>query len=75
MAEQHDPIAFFRHVLRAGDVALARRLGRLLMADPRYRDLALAELAALGAPGSAGSTPAGAALTRLSSRLLGENGA
>ena len=38
MAEQHDPIAFFRHVLRAGDVVLARRLGGLLMADPRYRD-------------------------------------
>ncbi len=30
MRPQHDLIALYRHVLRSGDVALARRLGRLL---------------------------------------------
>ena len=55
MRRQHDLIAFYRHVLRSGELALAGRLGRILLSDPRYRDRALIELNGLldhlGVPG------------------------
>jgi hypothetical protein len=47
MRPQHDLIPFYRHVLRSGDVALARRLGRILLQDPRYHARASAELRGL----------------------------
>ena len=47
MRTQHDLIAFYRHVLRSGDVALAGRVGRALMKDPAYRRGVLGEVCRL----------------------------
>lgn len=44
MQTQHDLLALYRHLLRSGDVAPARRLGRALVRDSRFRPRALAEL-------------------------------
>ena len=65
MRPQHDPIPLLRHVLRAGDVRLATRLGRALRSDPRYRTRVERELRALPRPGPAHLTPGGRLLDQL----------
>ncbi|MGI9080989.1 MAG: hypothetical protein ACR2FZ_01740 [Thermoleophilaceae bacterium] len=50
MRREHDPIAFYRFVLRSGDVELAERLTRAFRSDPRYRERAEAVLRALPPP-------------------------
>lgn len=69
MRPKHDLIPLYRHVLRAGDVRLARRLGRILVRDPRYRERALAELDRLPRAQIAHLTPGGRLLDRLVQRL------
>lgn len=65
MRPQHDPILFFRHALRAGDVGLATRVARALRSDPRYRGRVEAELRDLPPPGPSHSTPGGRLLDQL----------
>jgi hypothetical protein len=68
MRPQPDPIALYRHVLRAGDLSLAGKLGRILVRDPEYRDRVLAELD--GLPwGTKHVTPAGQLLDLVMARL------
>ena len=65
MRTQHDLIAFYRHVLRSGDVALAGRIGRALVTDPRYRPRVLSELRRLPSGQAAHSTVGGRLLDSL----------
>jgi hypothetical protein len=70
MRPQDELIALYRHVLRAGDVTLARRLAAALLRDPAYRRRALAELRVVPwAGGSPHETPAGRLLDGLVDRL------
>ena len=69
MHTKHDPIAFYRHVLRSGDVQLARRLTRVLHADPEYRSQAASVLRALPAPHGGRTTPGGRMLDELLARM------
>jgi hypothetical protein len=69
MRPPHDLIAFYRHVLRSGDVALARRLGRTLMGDPRYRARALNEWYRLPCTDTGHSTAGGLLLDKLLDRV------
>ncbi len=70
MRAEHDPIAFYRFVLRSGDVELAERLTQALRSDPRYRERAEAVLQALPQPVAAQhSTPGGRMLDSLLDRF------
>lgn len=69
MRPKHDLIKLYRHVLRAGDVRLARRLGRILVRDPHYRERALAELEPFPREHTAYITPGGQLLDRMLQRL------
>ncbi len=70
MRAEHDPIAFYRFVLRSGDVELAERLTRALRSDPRYRERAEAALQALALRDrSRHSTPGGRMLDSLLDRF------
>lgn len=70
MPPQHDPIAFYRHVLRSGDVPLADLLTRMLRRDPRSREQAERALASLPRmPG--GRSPAAARVVASLTERLG----
>jgi len=70
MQTEHDPIAFYRFVLRSGDIELAERLTRAFRSDPRYRERAEAVLSELGPAGlSRHSTPGGRILDSLLDRF------
>jgi hypothetical protein len=69
MRPPHDLIAFYRHVLRSGDIGLARRLGRTLMMDPRYRARALTEWRRLPRSETGHSTAGGLLLDELMDRV------